>query len=164
MATAPDDSWMENPIFAGRALIPHSTSSEQPNKPRPRPVPPGVGKVIGELGLRYRPANATDLEAHAERLRLLSLDLMDVPVSLLENAARQWVRENHFMPKASELLALCKGDVRERTAGTDHGLQQLQAHCDRLNAISEGRDGWHVTGQAPHRTIAKARETTKANA
>ncbi len=164
MAAAPQDEWMDNPVFAGRALIPLSTSSDRQTEQRqqPRPVPPGVGKVIGELGLRYRPANNADLEAHAERLLLLTLDLMDVPVSLLEQAARQWVRENHFMPKASELLALCRDDVRNRTAGTDYGADQLQAHCDRLNAMNGGREGWRVIGEKGHRTIATARECRAA--
>jgi len=162
MATAPQDEWMANPIFEGRALIPLSTFSDRQTEQRPRPVPPAVGKVIGELGLRYRPANNADLEAHAERLRLLTMDVMDVPVSLLEQAAKRWVRDNHFMPKASELLALCKDDVRSRTAGTDHGFQQLQAHCDRLNEMNDGRDGWHVIGEEGHRTIATRRESRAA--
>lgn len=160
------DEWMDNPIFAGRALTLPSTSYEQPGEPKPRKraIPAAVGKVIGELGLRYRPTNAQDLEAHAERLRLLTEDVADVPVHLLEVAAKRWVRENHFMPKASELVALARGHVTEQTRGTDFGLQQLQAHCDRLNAMSGGRDGWHVVGDPPNRTVAKRGETREARA
>lgn len=163
--SAPDE-WMENPIFAGRAPTLPSTYSAPRDEPKPkkRPIPPAVGKVIGELGLRYRPTNAQDLEAHAERLRLLAEDVADIPVNLLEVAAKRWVRENHFMPKASELVDLARGHVTEQTRGTDYGLQQLQAHCDRLNALNGGRDGWHVVGEPGSRTVAKRGETREARA
>lgn len=121
-----------------------------------------MGRIIGELGLRYRPSAQADLIAHAEAIRLLTEDVADVPVELLDAAAKQWARENRFMPKASELVALARGTLGNATRGTDFGFQQLQAHCDRLNAMNSGRDGWHVVGTAPNRTITKAREVRSA--
>lgn len=117
-----------------------------------------MGRIIGELGLRYRPSAQADLVAHAEAIRLLTEDVSDVPPHLLEAAAQKWVRENKWMPKASELVELARGQVSGERKGTDAGLAQLQAHCDRLNAMNGGRDGWRVVGKAPNRTIAKARE------
>lgn len=155
MATAPNDEWMENPIFAGRVPTLPSTYSAPRVEPKKRKtVPPVIGRIIGELGLRYRPALAADLEAHAEALRLLSEDVADVPPHLLEDAAKRWVRDNRFMPKASELIALAKGRLSSDIKGTDFGVQQLQAHCDRLFEISKGRQRWEIVGEEPNRTIA----------
>lgn len=117
-----------------------------------------MGRIIAELGLRYRPIAATDLEAHAEALRLLAQDVFDIPPHLLETAAKTWVRENKFMPRASDLVALARERVTESIKGTEHGERHLQDHCDRLNALNGGRNGWRVVGQAPKRTIAQARE------
>jgi hypothetical protein len=86
----------------------------------------------------------------------------DVPANLLEIAAKRWALANKFMPTASELIDLAKGQVSDAARGSDFGLRQLQAHCDRLNAMNDGRDGWHVVGQAPNRTIAKADEQSAA--
>lgn len=167
MATSPEfpnGNPADNPIFAGRALTLASTSYEQP-APRKRPkVPPAVGRIIGELGLRYRPSAQADLEAHAEALRLLSEDLHDVPPHLLEDAAKRWVQANRFMPKASELIDMARGQMKTETRGTDHALASLEAHCARLNAMNDGRDGWRVVGQAPNRTIARARECSEKRA
>lgn len=46
----------------------------------------------------------------------------------------------------------------------EHDLagRQLQDYCDRLNAMNNGRDGWHVVGTAPNRTIAKRNERRDA--
>jgi len=43
------------------------------------------------------------------------------------------------------------------TLGSDAARQELQDHCDRLNAMNGGRDNWHVIGEAPNRTITKGR-------
>jgi len=158
MATEPTDEWTANPIFGGRAPIQPSTPYEPHAAPKRPKVPPAVGRIIGELGLRYRPSAQADLEAHAEALRLLMEDVADVPINLLETAAKRWVRENRFMPKASELVALARGHLSIVTQGTDAGIAQLQAHCDRLNNISGARDGWQVVGKAPNRSIAKRNE------
>ncbi len=147
------DEWMDNPIFAGRGPTLPSTSSAPRAEPKKRSVPAAVGRIIGELGLRFRPANAADLEAHAEALRLLTEDVADVPANLLEAAAKRWVRENRFMPKASELVALARGQLSNDVRGTDRALAQLQAHCDMLNRIEKGPRRWVVTGDVPNRRI-----------
>lgn len=122
-----------------------------------------MGRIIGELGLRYRPAAAADLEAHAEMIRLLCEDVADIPPHLLEAAARRWVIDSKFMPRASELIALARGQLSGEIKGSENGVRQLQAHCDRLNAKNNGRDGWHVVGDKPFRTIAKAGESSHGN-
>lgn len=61
-------------------------------------------RIIGELGLRYRPHGQTDLEAHAARLTILANDLADIPVHFLRQAADAWVRNSEFMPTAAELI------------------------------------------------------------
>jgi hypothetical protein len=101
------------------------------------------------------------LQAHAEAIRLLCEDVSDIPPHLLEAAAKAWVRESRFMPKASELVALARGQITGELRGTDNGLRQLQEHCDRLNQMTNGRYGWHVTGEAPNRTICKAGEDNR---
>jgi hypothetical protein len=99
-----------------------STSSE-------RPVPPKIGRIIGELGLRYRPSAQADLEAHAEALALLAKDVAHLVPEALESATRRWVRESRFMPKAAELIAICQ-QMRKPTAA--------QETCDHLNAYLRG--------------------------
>ncbi len=151
-----------NPLFQriseGRALAPLSPSPElQMPKSRPN-VPPLVKKVIGELGLRFQPSAQADLEAHALALALLASDVSDVPASLLEAACREHVRISRFMPKAAELIDLARQIQGREAKGTDSGADQLQRHCDRLNAMNGGREGWHVVGIAPNRTIAKSRD------
>lgn len=165
MATAPNDEWMDNPIFAGRAPTLPSTYSAPRAAPKKPSVPPAIGRIIGELGLRYRPSVSADLEAHAEAIRLLTEDVADVPPHLLEAAAKRWVRENRFMPKASELVALARGTLSGEVIGTDAGLRQLQAHCERLNAFSwvqTSGDPYVVTGDAPNRKVSRRSELPRA--
>ena len=158
MATAPEDYPHGNPIFAGRALTLASTSCETPAPPKQRPVPPIVGEIIGKLGLRYRPTTGTaDLEAHAEALKLLCEDCADIPPHLLDAAAREWVREQRFMPRASELRALARETRSAEIRGSDFAGQQLQDHCDKLNeseARLESSRRWRVVGEAPKRQVA----------
>lgn len=134
----------DNPIlrpigdFADRALTQPSTYSEPPSAPS-KPsvdVPPVIGEIIGKLGLRYRPSGQADLLAHAEAIKLLSEDCADIPAQLLDPAAKQWARESKFMPKASELRELARKIQSDRLKGTDFAGQQLQEHCDKLNAYS----------------------------
>jgi hypothetical protein len=162
MASAPDDYQHGNPIFAGRALTLPSTSSTPPEPPKKRSVPAAVGRIIGELGLRFRPAAQADLAAHAERLRLLTEDVADIPPHLLEAASKRWVSENRFLPTAAELGALARGQLCDEVRGTDHGLRQLQGHCDQLNAMGfTGSDPWVVIGHAPNRRVGRASERAK---
>lgn len=41
-------------------------------------------------------------------LALLGQDVADLPFAYLERAVGEWVRNSRFMPKASELVALCQ--------------------------------------------------------
>lgn len=157
MATAPIDEWQTpEPIFADRGQTLPSTSSEPPNEPKRKNVPAAIGRIIGELGLRYRPSAQADLEAHARALKLLTEDVADIPPHLLERATAKWVRGNRFMPKASELIALARSELSDIRRGTDFAEQQLQAHCDRLNAMRMDWH-WHVVGEAPNRRVERMR-------
>jgi hypothetical protein len=106
------------------------TSSEQR-------VPPKIARIIGELGLRYRPSAQADLEAHAASLALLARDVADVDPARLECAANHWARTEKFMPRASELRALvAKFGDRDRAAALN---------VERANAelAAKGRDDVH---------------------
>jgi hypothetical protein len=88
---------------------PSPTRSSPPSAaPLPRSVPSAVKRIILELGLRYRPAAADQLEAHQAKLAALISDLADLSPPVLERAARHWVRQSAFMPKTSDLLALAR--------------------------------------------------------
>lgn len=90
-------------------------------------------RIVGELGLRYRPSAQTDLEAHAARIALLSCDVADIPAPILKRAADQWARQSRFMPTAAELVELCK-EISAPPASVQ--IQALQDHCDKLNKYS----------------------------
>lgn len=94
-----------------------------------------IAEIIANLGLRFQ-SGAVDPEAAAEILRLLAEDCADIPAQLLDPAAKQWARESKFMPKASELRELSRQIQKDRLAGSDVAGQQLQDHCDKLNAYS----------------------------
>jgi hypothetical protein len=66
-------------------------------------------QLISELGLRYRPSERADIEAHAARLVLLACDLADLPVEALRKAVDRWAVTKPFMPKACELVELAQG-------------------------------------------------------
>jgi hypothetical protein len=90
------------------------------------PVPPRIGRIIGELGLRYRPSVQADLEAHAATLALLTRDVAHMRPETLERAARTWAQEERFMPKAAELIGLCRKLEKPNV--------NVQASCERANA------------------------------
>lgn len=71
---------------------------------------------MADLGLRYRPSAQADLEEHAASLALLACDLADLPPQHLDRAIRQWAVKSHFMPKASDLVALCQSYVARPTS------------------------------------------------
>lgn len=165
MATALNDEWMENPVFADRGRTLPSTFTEPPAPPKKRSAPAAIGRIIGELGLRYRPSATADLEAHAHAIRLLTEDVADIPPHLLEAAAKRWVREQRFMPKASELIAFARGELSGTITGTDAALRQLQGHCDDLNAkpwVQASGDPFVVIGSAPDRRVGRASERRAA--
>ena len=88
---------------------PNPTRSSPPcAEPWRRSVPSAVKRIILELGLRYRPAAADQLEPHQAKLAALMSDLADLPPALLTRAASHWVRQSAFMPKASDLIQLAR--------------------------------------------------------
>lgn len=106
-------------------------------------VPPKIARIVGELGLRYRPSVQADLEAHAASLALLSRDLADVDPARLGSAADHWARTEKFMPKASELRSLvAKFGDRNRAVelAVERGNAQLLAD-DRHDVHWVVRDG-----------------------
>lgn len=96
-----DYTQVTSSAFEELGPIPRSNSTGQR-------VPPKVAKVIAELGLRYRPSAQADLEAHAAALALLTRDVAHIHPDLLERAGKQWVQQERFMPKASELIAIAQ--------------------------------------------------------
>lgn len=113
-----------------------------------------MGRIIGELGLRYRPSIQADLIAHAEALKLLTEDVADIPPNVLERAAKQWAQQSRFMPKASELIDLAQRLVALEIGGTDAATRQLHDHCAFLNLHEPNTSKqWIVAGESPHRRI-----------
>jgi hypothetical protein len=94
--------------FGDRAPTPLSTSSLVQMPPSHRKPSPQTQRIIGELGLRYRPSATADLEAHAATLALLCRDLADVPPHILERAAQEWAVKSPYLPKASDLAGRCQ--------------------------------------------------------
>ncbi len=94
-------------------------------------------RIILELGLRYRPASADQLEAHQAKLAALMTDLADLPPAMLERAAGHWVRQSAFMPKASDLVMLARNFA---TAKRGSALQRLDVAAIR-NARMEQEPG-----------------------
>jgi hypothetical protein len=106
-------------------------------------VPPKIARIVGELGLRFRPSAQADLEAHAAMLSLLSRDLADTDPAKLEAAANHWARTARFMPKACELRDLIgkMGDKRKAAElGVERGNAMLLAE-GRMDVRWVVRDG-----------------------
>lgn len=58
---------------------------------------------MGKLGLRYPPASSVDRDAHAARVALLAEDCADIDAEWLDTAAREWAKNEPFMPRACEM-------------------------------------------------------------
>jgi hypothetical protein len=78
---------------------------------KPKRIPAKTERLIGELGLRYRPSAQADLEEHAAALALLASDVADIPPDLLDRAIRKHATASVYMPKAAELIAIAKSFV-----------------------------------------------------
>lgn len=128
-------------VFGGRDLTQPWTCSTRPSENyRPKPKPSAKTRdLIARLGLRYRPTNQADLEAHAGMLALLAEDLADLPIGLLERAIQRHCTTSPYMPKAADLIALAK--AQQDTARPSTSLQE---YADDLNAknFSKAND-WH---------------------
>jgi hypothetical protein len=111
--------------------------------------------MVLELGLRFRPQTTDNQEEYAATVTLLAQDVADVPPHLLQQAIGEWVRTKRFLPRASELIELAQLAQRGNERGTDSAVANLQAHCDKLNAMSWVRQSGkpymiserHVDGQ-----------------
>lgn len=91
-----------------------SNSVGAPRRPQPHPR---TVEIISRLGLRYPPANTVDREAHTARVALLAEDCADIHPAWLDEAARQWSRNQPFFPKASELRPMALAVGRRATEG-----------------------------------------------
>lgn len=134
---------------------PSTSGASHSQKSQPKSVPARIKLLIADLGLRYRPAAAADLEAHGSALALLAMDLADLPPDRLDRAIAAWVRGERWMPKASELIALCQRHQAEeidRAADRVSPVSSVAAYCARRNAeLASAPNGrrdieWHVDG------------------
>lgn len=116
------------------------SGAAQPAKPRRR-VPAKTERLIGELGLRYRPSAAADLEEHAAGLALLASDVADIPPHILEQAVDRWVRASRFMPKASELVDLARSILVEEGQVQPKSLQE---RVDEANVALRAQGKFHI--------------------
>lgn len=118
-----------SPAYADLGPTPPSTSSaRETHSSQPSGA---IKRLIGELGLRYRPSAQADLEAHAAALALLARDVSDVPPAYLERAIREWVRDRQFMPKANELIELARSYLPKADSDKD---QRISLWIERGNA------------------------------
>jgi hypothetical protein len=108
----------------------------------PRQKSAKTARLIAELGLRYRPAASTDLEAHAATLALLTRDLAGEDPLALERAIAKWVRSSPFMPKAADLLELIRQDRILQGPGVR--LLRLQRHAQNANAELEAKGRYDI--------------------
>jgi len=105
----------------GREIARRSHSGDTSTNKRER-----IGKIVAELGMRYEPA--TEKEAFAAKLALLVTDLAELDPGMLERAVQGWVKQNPFMPRASDLRGMVE-DIGKMQTGT--GL----SHIKRMQII-----------------------------
>lgn len=95
-------------VFGARDQTQLSTCISRPSETsRPKPSAK-IRDLVSRLGLRYRPTNAADLDAHAAMLALLAQDLADIPYDLLDRAISRHVMISPYMPKAADLVKLAR--------------------------------------------------------
>lgn len=100
--------------------------------------------MIAELGLRYRPSAQADLAEHAASLALLASDVADIPPDYLDRAIKEHVRKSHFMPKASELVALAQSYVvGPGMKGSRFSRMSQLAEQGNVKLLAEGRRDIH---------------------
>ena len=122
--------------------IPPSTYSAPPtrNSPNARVV-----KIISELGLRYRPLATADQEAHAAQVALLATDLANVDPAKLAAAAHEYARNERFMPKACDLLAIINR-AKTGDANSPENLARLAAKYNAADWFTRRDVQWVVRG------------------
>lgn len=102
--------------------------------PLRRNAPSGVKRLILELGLRYRPTAADQLEPYQAKLAALVADCADIPPNHLERAIREWVTQSPYLPKASDLIGMAQGYVRPPSGAA----ADLSAIAERYNQSMSG--------------------------
>lgn len=106
---------------------PDQPSPSYAEPPRKKPSA-ALRRIVGELGLRYRPASAAEIQAHEDKLELLIEDLNGMAEDVLEAAAKELAKERPFMPRASDLIERCKV-LRARRPDS-----AKRANLDHMNA------------------------------
>ena len=125
--------------YAARDQTQPSTCYTKPSESSRKRPGAKTRDLIGRLGLRYRPTNQADLEAHGGMLALLAEDLADLPVSLLELAIQRHCAASPYMPKAADLIKLA-----QEAQGTGRPATSLQAYADELNGKNFSKlNAWH---------------------
>lgn len=84
-------------------------------------------------------------------IALLAVDVMDLPVHLLRRAILDWSHRSKFMPKASELIELCRSYVNLPKTAL---VQQLQDHVDKLNKYE-----WVIASGCPYFVNKRAKKS-----
>lgn len=150
-----------NPIFqrvvdsVARAQTLPSTCTAEPVRSSKPKVSAITQRIVAEIGFRYRPTAAADLEAHAGAIAALASDVWDVPPGLLERAGQKYARESKFriLPTAYDLITLARQiDEQDRGANkpgvTVDNKSFAQELADRYNANQwpgSDRNEWYVT-------------------
>jgi hypothetical protein len=70
------------------------------------------------------------LEAHKAKLAALAADCSHLPPTHLDRAIREWAQKSPFLPKASELIELCRSYVKTPVGDS---IRQLEDHCQKMN-------------------------------
>jgi hypothetical protein len=110
-------------------MPPQNPDQASPSYAEPRRKPSAtLRRIVGELGLRYRPASAAEIQAHEDKLELLVEDLNGIAEDVLETAAKELAKEKPFMPRASDLIERCKA-IRARRPDS-----AKRANLDQMNA------------------------------
>jgi len=154
---------------AAMAALP-STCSETPSEtgdlPPRQKATRGHRQAIAELGLRFQPSNAAEMDAHRIRLELLALDCSEIAPALLRQACDNVAREAQFLPRAVELLNAARAIVEdrqrvqrsERTTHDSDGV--IASDGDEVGALTaenvERCRAWNlrlIANQAPRRVV-----------
>ena len=156
-----DDQMGASPAYEDLGPTPRSISCDRAT---PNSQPSGaVKRLIGELGLRYRPSAQADLEAHAAALALLARDVADVPPAYLERAIREWVRERQFMPRANELIDLARSYLPKPNSDKEQRARQWVERGNAGLAARGIRDAHWVYDKATEQYSIEQIPTTGAH-
>lgn len=98
--------------------------------PLRKSAPASIKRLILELGLRYHPSGQDALEAHKAKLAALAADCSHLPPEQLDRAIREWAQKSPYLPKASELIDLCRSYIN---VPVDYQIRQLEEHVQKMN-------------------------------